>query len=339
MPVLPSHSLSLCDLAAHLLSARGFAHKLDISAVATKLGLSTSDAIPFGDDCAAIPDGSGYLLFAIEGFLNDFVAAEPYFAGYCGVMVNLSDIAAMGGRPIAVVDAIWSQGEERAATVLEGLRSASETYGVPIVGGHTNSRNSQSQLAVAVLGRANRLITSFGAQDGDVLLAAVDFRGGFRGQSLSWDASSGAPAERLRRDLEILPGLAESGLVTAGKDISMAGLVGSAMMLVEASGRGARIDVAAIPCPSGVALERFVLAFPSFGFVLTVKSNDADDVVARFDSRGISCAAIGTIDNSHKIHLRRDSEEVELWDFANPFIGGSAALDPDGQSSLWSRHA
>ncbi|MDR3461323.1 MAG: sll0787 family AIR synthase-like protein [Beijerinckiaceae bacterium] len=339
MSILAPSRLSLRDLRAHLLSARGFAHKLDISAVAAKLGLSTSDTIPFGDDCAAIPDGSGYLLFAIEGFLNDFVAAEPYFAGYCGVMVNLSDIAAMGGRPIAVVDAIWSEGEERAAAVLEGLRAASEIYGVPIVGGHTNSRNGQGQLAVAVLGRANRLITSFGAQTGDVLLAAVDFRGGFRGQSLNWDASTGAPPERLRGDLEILPELAESGLVTAGKDISMAGLVGSAMMLLEASGRGARIDVDAIPRPAGVALERFLLAFPSFGFVLTVKSNDADDVVARFDSRGISCAAIGTVDDSHKIRLRRDGEEVELWDFANPFIGGSTTRDAGRESSLWSSHA
>ena len=34
-----------------------------------------------GDDCAAIPDGDGYLLLAIEGFINDFVAADPWFAG------------------------------------------------------------------------------------------------------------------------------------------------------------------------------------------------------------------------------------------------------------------
>jgi hypothetical protein len=274
-----------------------------------------------GDDCAAITDAGGYLLFAIEGFLNDFVAAEPFFAGYCGIMVNLSDIAAMGGRPIAVVDAIWSQGDAAATPVLEGLRKASIVYGVPIVGGHTNMRNGQSQLAVAVLGRANKLITSFDAQDGDVLIAAVDFRGGFRGAGLNWDASSDAPPARLRGDLEILPELAEAGLVTAGKDISMAGLVGSAMMLLESSGRGARIDVDSIPCPPGIALERFLMAFPSFGFVLSAKPRDAGAVLARFSARGIACAVIGTVDNSLKARLWRDGEEVELWDFAKPFIG------------------
>ena len=42
-------------------------------------------------------------------------AAEPWFAGYCGVMVNLSDVAAMGGRPVAVVDALWAEDDASAA--------------------------------------------------------------------------------------------------------------------------------------------------------------------------------------------------------------------------------
>ena len=55
--------------------------------------------IALGDDCAAIPDpvGGGHLLFAAEGMLPAFVESDPWFAGYSAVMVNLSDIAAMGG--------------------------------------------------------------------------------------------------------------------------------------------------------------------------------------------------------------------------------------------------
>jgi AIR synthase-related protein len=317
----PARDLGLAALADHLRAARGMAHKTDIAGVVAALGLDAAGAVPAGDDCAAIPDGDGYLLFAIEGFVNDFVAADPRFAGYCGVMVNLSDIAAMGGRPIAVVDALWSEGAAGAAPVLEGLREAASIYQVPIVGGHTNTRTDRGQLAVAVLGRAKRLITSFDARDGDVLLAAIDLRGRFRGDSLNFDASSGAPPERLRGDLEILPGLAEDGLVRAGKDISMAGLVGSAMMLLESSGKGARIDVDAIPCPAGVPLERFLLAFPSFGFVLAARAADAGAIVARFSARGIACAVIGAIDATRRTRLWRDGEEIELWDFEQPFIG------------------
>ena len=101
----------------------------------------------------------------------------------------------------------------------------------------------------------------------------------------------------------------------------MAGLVGSAMMLLESSRVGARIDVDAIPCPPDIALERFLLAFPSFGFVLTAKPDHAGAILARFSDRGIACATIGAVDGSGRTCLARDGETAEVWDFAEPFIG------------------
>jgi uncharacterized protein len=138
---------------------------------------------------------------------------------------------------------------------------------------------------------------------------------------LNWDASSGAPAQRLRGDLALLPEIAEAGLVTAGKDISMAGVVGSAMMLLESSRCGARIEVDAIPCPGGVPLDRFLLAFPSFGFVLTARPENVGAIIARFTARDIACAAIGRVDGSCNVRLQRDGASADVWDFATPFIG------------------
>lgn len=317
---------SLRSLADAVLAGRGAAHKTDIVDAVAALGIDTSSAIQVGDDCAALPDGDGWLLFAIEGFVNDFVEADPRFAGWCGLMVNLSDIAAMGGRPLAVVDAIWAKDRNEAQPVLEGLREASCVYGVPVVGGHTNHRSSSSSLAVAVLGRAKRLITSFDAKRGDVLVAAIDLRGRFRGTSFNWDAASGAPAGRLRGDLELLADLAEGSLVLAGKDISMAGLVGTATMLCEGSGVGVRIDVDAVPCPTGVDLARFLLAFPSFGFVLSVAPDKVGAVLSRFAARDIAGAAVGLVDGSRKVRLWRDGDEIEVWDVSRPFIGCGPAL-------------
>ncbi len=109
--------MNVADLVAALRETRGFRHKTDIagvmSSLARHLPRGTSDpaqAVAIGDDCAAIADGDGYLLFAIEGMVSDFVRDMPWFAGYSSVMVNVSDIYAMGGRPIAVVDALWSDG-------------------------------------------------------------------------------------------------------------------------------------------------------------------------------------------------------------------------------------
>lgn len=309
-------------LAVALRASPGFAHKRDIEGVLPALRGAAPSGIAIGDDCAAIPDGDGYLLFAIEGFLNQFVEREPWFAGYCGVMVNVSDIYAMGGRPTAVVDALWSRGGEAATPVLEGMAAASLAYGVPIVGGHSNRRTDREQLSVAIVGRARRLLTSFDARPGQHLVAAIDLRGRFQEPYAYWNASVGAPPERLRADLEILPALAEDGLAAAAKDISMAGVVGTALMLLECSGIGAVIDVDLVPRPDGVDLERWLGVFPSYGFLLSVADEHLDAVLARFTARGIACAAFGRTEAGSAVALRRGAERVALWDFEQEaFIG------------------
>ena len=323
-------AMTLVELADALRGSPGFAHKRDIADVMARLGAALpggtaamAQAVAVGDDCAAIPDpsGEGWLLFAIEGLVEEFVARMPWFAGYCGVMVNVSDICAMGGRPIAVVDALWSDGADSSGPVLDGMASASARYGVPIVGGHSNHRAARSQLAVAVLGRARRLITSFDAQPGDDLIMAVDLRGAFEEPYPYWNASTDAPAERLRGDIDILPRLAEDGLCDAGKDISMAGTAGTALMLLECSGVGACIDIEHIPRPEGVPLLRWLLSFPSFGYLLSVRPQHRLRVLERFAARGIAAARIGRVTASPEVWLERSGERVRLWDVARqPFI-------------------
>lgn len=308
----------LQQLAAALRESRGFAHKADIADVVARLG--PPGDVANGDDCAAIPfhdaDGDGHLLFAIEGFVDDFVAAQPWFAGWCGVMVNLADIAAMGGRPVAVVDALWSPGSEPGRQVLAGLAAAARAYGVPIVGGHSNCRAARAGLAVAVLGRAKNLLTSFAARPGDTLVMAIDLRGGYDSEQPFWNAATRAPAGRARADFELLAELAESGLADAAKDISMAGAVGTALMLADGSQVGASIEVDAIPRPEGVPLARWLQTFPSFGFVLSLRATKVEPVLQRFAERGIAAAAVGEVDASRRLSLRRGTERVELWNLA-----------------------
>ncbi|GAB4068434.1 sll0787 family AIR synthase-like protein [Ancylobacter sonchi] len=306
----------------------GLKAKAEIGEVAARLGLSGAQ-VPVGDDCAAIPDGDGHLLFAIEGFINGFVAADPWFAGWCGVMVNLSDIAAMGGRPLAVVDAVWAKDADSAGAVLDGMRAASQAYGVPIVGGHSNLHTAQEQLAVAVLGRAGtRLLTSFDARPGEVLIAAIDQRGDYRAPFDNWQAALAAPPERLRADLALLPGIAEKGLSRAAKDISQAGLVGTAVMLAECSEVGIAIDLDAIPLPEGVALARWLRSFPSFGFLITAATADVPTILSLFAAREISAAAIGTVSAGHAVSVSSGPHRAVIRDYAaDRLMGLGATLD------------
>ncbi|VVT27566.1 sll0787 family AIR synthase-like protein [Rhizobium sp. EC-SD404] len=289
-------------IVAMLRASSGIGAKRDISVAARALDLR-GQAVPVGDDCAALPDGEGYLLFAIEGFMNEFVAADPWFAGWCGVMVNLSDIAAMGGRPIAIVDAVWAEGVENASPVLEGLKQASDRFGIPIVGGHTNLKTDRGQLSVAILGRAKQLLTSFDAQPGERLIAAIDHRGRYREPFNNWEAATDAPPDRLRGDYTLLPEIAEGGLAKSAKDISQGGIIGTAIMLAECSRVGIDIDLCAIPVPSGVALSRWLATFPSFGFILSVPDKACDAVIDLFEERDISAAVIGTITTGNSVRV------------------------------------
>ncbi|MCM2474487.1 sll0787 family AIR synthase-like protein [Rhizobium sp. CG5] len=306
-------SFDLVAIANTLRASAGISAKADISAVAARLGL-TGQTVAVGDDCAAIPDGDGFLLLAIEGFINEFVAADPWFAGWCGVMVNISDVVAMGGRPIAVVDAVWANGEDGAAPVLDGMQAAAETFGVPIVGGHTNIRTDRGQLSVAILGRARRLLTSFDARPGDRLIAAVDHRGRYRVPFNNWEAATTAPPERLRADLDILPDIAEAGLAYAAKDISQGGIVGTAIMLAECSDVGIEIDLKAIPVPDGVAMDRWLQTFPSFGYLLAVPEENAAVVLERFAKRDIVAAVIGAVTPGSQIAVTADGKRELIRD-------------------------
>jgi uncharacterized protein len=312
-------------LAERLRASPALAAKADIGIVAERLGLAEGP-ISVGDDCAAIPDGDGHLLFAAEGFISAFVDADPWFAGWCGVMVNLSDVAAMGGRPLAVVDVVWAKGEDGAKAILDGLRAAARAYGVPIVGGHTNLHDPQKHLAVAVLGRAGtQLLTSFDAEPGDALIMVVDRRGAYREPFDNFQAALEAPPERLRADLALLPELAEEGLARAAKDISQGGIPGTAVMLAESSGVSIALDLDAIEPPPGVALERWLRTFPSYGFLLSVAPGNVEPVLSMFRARGLHAASIGAVKPGSQVTLHSEGQSALLRDFGAERLMGFGA--------------
>jgi AIR synthase-related protein len=317
----------LTGLAEMLRASRNIAAKSDIALAARRMGLNGAAGVPVGDDCAAIPEGDGgYTLLAIEGFMNEFVTADPWFAGWCGIMVNLSDIAAMGGRPIAVVDAVWAQGDIGAAAILDGMKAASERYGVPIVGGHTNLRSDRSQLAVAVLGRASKLLTSFDARPGDRLVAAIDLRGRYRDPFPNWEAAIDASPRQLRSDLELLPLIAERCLSGAAKDISQGGIVGTAAMLAECSGVGIVIDVTAVPRPDGVTLGRWMSTFPSYGYLIASAPENVETIVDLFCARDIAAAEVGAITSGYAVSITDGVSTAMIRDLARtPLLGMGVA--------------
>ncbi|WP_038161567.1 sll0787 family AIR synthase-like protein [Verrucomicrobium sp. BvORR106] len=316
------------SLALSLLEHPNVVEKLKIAS-AYSPALGTAQKIAIGDDTAAIPDSDGFLLFAAEGMIEGFIELDPWFAGYSAVMVNLSDIAAMGGSPTALVDVVWTEeGSPVTAELWAGMQAASAAYGVPIVGGHTTrfGKGRTPLLAVAVVGRAKKLITSFDAKPGDTLLMAVDLRGAYRGEgTVFWNASVGSPPERLQADLKLLPQLAEAGLLTAGKDLSNGGLLGTLAMLLATSAAGAVVQLDQLPQPPDVDLSRWLLSFPSYGYLLTAATEHVDEVCRVFAGSGIACAPVGSITDSKLLELAWQDQKVTFAEIeSSPSIAAVA---------------
>jgi AIR synthase-related protein len=319
---------SLSALAGALRSRVELSYKQDIQLAAKAFGRESRSAwfpeagpVVNGDDATALACDGGYLLFAAEGMRGEFVEADPWFSGFSSILTNVNDIAATGGRPWAVVDVLFL-GNADNERVLEGMAAASSAFGVPVVGGHTTRGAGASMLAVAIVGRAKRLISSRGARPGHVVLAAISLDGTFRGSGGNFNAATAASPRRLRSQIAILPELAEDGLVGAGKDISMAGLCGTLLMLLETSGCGATLDLARVPAPKGVDPLRWLTAFPSFGFLLSVDQAHASLVCSRFAAAGVACEAVGQIVDSPRLELAYEEERASYWDLeSRPLTG------------------
>lgn len=328
-------ALEFTALVERLRALNGLHAKRDIQAPAAVFGhhpfAELGLASRLGDDAAVLPAQRGALLLACEGMHPELVSDDPWFAGWSGVLVNLSDIAAMGGRPLALVNSVWSAGEQAVAPLLEGMRFACDKFSIPMVGGHTNSQSPYTALSVAVLGVADGpVLSARAAQSGDLLVLLIDGDGSFYRHYPFWDAATSAEPSRLQSQLALLPRLAQAGIATAAKDISMGGLVGTAAMFAEACGLRITIDLDAIPRPAEIDELAWLSCFPSFGFLFAVSScrlSSLKEVVAAHDN--LICAAIGCFEaDGTGVSLRRSDQTHQLWDGSISLTGFGAVANP-----------
>jgi putative methanogenesis marker protein 2 len=312
------------DLVKDLRAYRGITRKAEVSSIACELLMAPGGDViaTHAEDAAAVEIDDRVLLLAADGIMEDLVRSNPYWAGYCSILVNVNDIAAMGGAPLAVVDVISCGDPAIRAELVRGMRDASEKTGAPIVGGHLHPDTSYCAVDVAVLGETDRrhLILSSTAKPGDVIMFAMDLEGDFTpGIPYSWDTTSGKDPSDVRRGLMSMRAVAP--MVSAGKDISNPGSLGTLGMLLEASTCGARVDIMKIPRPEGVDLLQWLRAYQGCGFVLTSREEAVDQILAELSSRGLTAAVCGRVEAGSRLVVEMGGESAELFDLSVDTLG------------------
>ncbi len=208
-----------------------------------------------GDDAAIIGDQ----LFAADVLVEniDFTRETPLrLVARKSLVVNLSDIAAMGGRPLYALATIGAPDDSVAGTLIEELANAASDQHVEIVGGDL-SRAEQIFIAITVIGEAAQPILRSGARKGDRIYLSRPVGGSAAGLSLLQRRTEAADyAERefiesaIRRHLEpeaeVALGLKLAGVATSCIDLSD-GLSSDLNHLCTASNLGAMIESERIP--------------------------------------------------------------------------------------------
>ena len=96
---------------------------------------------------------------------------------------------------------------------------------------------------------------------------------------------------------------------------------------IAANWLGARLDLTRLPRPDGVPLERWLLTFPSYGFVLAVRPENVARVVATFSERSIAAADIGEFTDDHRVVIGDGESAQTIWDFTREPLMGYAPVE------------
>jgi thiamine-monophosphate kinase len=143
-----------------------------------------------GDDAAIIDAGEQAVLVStdmlLEGIHFDLSYMPLQHLGYKSVAVNVSDIAAMNGKPEQIVISLAISNRfsvEAIDALFEGIQMACKNYKVDLVGGDTSSSASGLIISITVLGRApkEQIVKRGGANTNDIICVTGDLGAAYMG--------------------------------------------------------------------------------------------------------------------------------------------------------------
>ncbi len=208
-----------------------------------------------GDDAAVWRLDAGRALVATTDFLTP-VVDDPRTWGRIAAQNAVSDVYAMGGRPMFALNLVaWPRDElsmDVLAEVMAGGAEIGAESGFPVVGGHSVD-DPEPKYGLAVVGEIHpdRILTNAGLRDGDVLVLTKALGVGvattaIKAGTASPDVLAAAVASMTASNAPAARAALDAG-ATGCTDVTGFGLLGHLMKMAAASGVDAEIDVGAVP--------------------------------------------------------------------------------------------
>lgn len=213
-----------------------------------------------GDDAGVYQLDAERALVVTADFITP-VADEPYRFGAIAAANSLSDVFAMGGRPLTALALCCFPKEldaEVAREILAGGTAKAEEAGAQVIGGHT-VRNPELLYGLSVTGvvHPGRILRNVGVRPGDALVLTKPLGTGLiingRRKGLGSDADLDAALDSMSRLNRVAAEAALAVDAHAATDVTGFGLVGHALKMALGSKVGLVFDAAALPLLGGAA--------------------------------------------------------------------------------------
>lgn len=162
-----------------------------IDRIASSVNLQNASSLKgIGDDAAVIDAGDEVILLStdmmVEGIHFDLAYMPLQHLGYKSVAINVSDIAAMNGKPEQIIVSLAVSNRfsvEAIDALFSGIRAACTDYRVDLVGGDTTASPSGLIINVSILGRTSKgnEVYRSGAKENDVICVTGDLGAAYIG--------------------------------------------------------------------------------------------------------------------------------------------------------------
>ena len=184
------------------------------------------------------------------------VVDDPYWFGRIAAANALSDVYAMGGRPVSAVNFVGyplaDLGGEILRKILEGAFDAIEEADCAMAGGHS-IKDNEIKFGLAVVGTVHpdRIVTNDGARAGDKLVLSKPLGLGCLTTALKGGRATPEHIDAGQRMMARLNSRAAEAMLRAGvhaaTDVTGFGLIGHAFEMADGAGLSIRIDAESVP--------------------------------------------------------------------------------------------
>jgi thiamine-monophosphate kinase len=265
-----------------------------------------------GDDCAVVGSLAISTDLSVEGvhFRRDWL--RPREIGWRAAAAALSDLAAMGARPVGVLVSLSvppADAGSFATALMLGAREAVEAVGGVLLGGDLTRSPAGVAVDVVVVGESERPVLRSGARPGDGLWVTGELGGAaafVRARVQGGRPRRGARSRFARPEPRIAAGrwLAERGIATAMLDLSD-GLAGDATHLAAASGVAIDLQLDDLPVHTAADPELALRGGEDYELCFTASDLHAETRSAFAADLGLRLTRVGTVRRGRGVWIER----------------------------------